>query len=384
MAVVFRAGAQNDANSASGTVTVPAGCQVGDVGVLHFSQGNSDVQTSTPTGLTLEDTDTTTASFINKLYVFVVDGVNISAGTVLTFSMSATRQWSLSLGTWSGVSTSAPWIDYRKSSSTTVTTVPSYTTVQNSWPVEVACSKANGTAITAWTVGTGYTQRAMAVSGGTSGPSSVVADNNTGQVGSGVALGGETYTSNQAATAHVRYIIALRPAVSAQTFTDPAGSTDTVISSLRKFMTINDVTNSTDTGQTIGYTAVFTDPAGSTDSLAGNPVNPLEIDDVTNMTDVMEYSLGQPLFTPPTRAYTPSVVPETPRWQQSPARFFSRTNIPKPVNVFKLLDGTYTEQQSGADFWSTVDIAYYGGHTYVVSLAEAAALNAAGYTTSTG
>lgn len=59
--------------------------------------------------------------------------------------------------------------------------------------------------------------------------------------------------------------------------------------------------------------------------------------------------------------------------------YFSKTNIPKPVNVFKLKDGTYTETMGGTDFWSQVDTAYYGGHTYTVSAAEAIALTAAGY-----
>lgn len=42
-------------------------------------------------------------------------------------------------------------------------------------------------------------------------------------------------------------------------------------------------------------------------------------------------------------------------------------------------DGTYTEQLVGYDFWSHVVIAYYGGHSYEVSDAEASSLAAAGY-----
>ena len=82
-------------------------------------------------------------------------------------------------------------------------------------------------------------------------------------------------------------------------------------------------------------------------------------------------------FNPPTRSYTPSVTPLTPAWQRSPAMYFSKTNIPRPVNVFKLLDGTYTEQQPAS--WDLIDTVYYGGHTYTVSAAEAIALTAAGY-----
>lgn len=83
------------------------------------------------------------------------------------------------------------------------------------------------------------------------------------------------------------------------------------------------------------------------------------------------------IFQTPTRSYTPSVTPFTPVWQQSPAKFFSKTNIPKPVNVFKLLDGTYTEQQPTS--WDTVAVTYYGGHVYTVTAAEAIALTTAGY-----
>lgn len=53
--------------------------------------------------------------------------------------------------------------------------------------------------------------------------------------------------------------------------------------------------------------------------------------------------------------------------------------IPRHANVFKMNDGTYTENPSGNDFWSSVAICYYGGHSYTVSAAEAAALTAAGY-----
>ena len=58
--------------------------------------------------------------------------------------------------------------------------------------------------------------------------------------------------------------------------------------------------------------------------------------------------------------------------------------MPRGVNVFKLLDGTYTESQpfSNEPFragWELVDTVYYGGHSYEVDAAEVAALTAAGY-----
>jgi hypothetical protein len=61
---------------------------------------------------------------------------------------------------------------------------------------------------------------------------------------------------------------------------------------------------------------------------------------------------------------------------QHPWRHFRATA--RGVNVHKLLDGTYTENQP-ADV-TTVSIWYLGGHSYTVDSTEAAALTAAGYT----
>lgn len=51
--------------------------------------------------------------------------------------------------------------------------------------------------------------------------------------------------------------------------------------------------------------------------------------------------------------------------------------LPKGRNVFKLLDGTYVENEP-ADM-DTVAVTYYGGHDYEVDAAEVADLTAAGY-----
>lgn len=59
-------------------------------------------------------------------------------------------------------------------------------------------------------------------------------------------------------------------------------------------------------------------------------------------------------------------------------RLFSRLAAgPRGRNVFKLNDGTYTENQPGD--MTTVAIEYLGGHVHTVSAAEATALTTAGY-----
>ena len=52
-------------------------------------------------------------------------------------------------------------------------------------------------------------------------------------------------------------------------------------------------------------------------------------------------------------------------------------NLPRGRNVYKMIDGTYRE--SDPSDWATVATAYYGGHEYTVTDAEAADLTANGY-----
>jgi hypothetical protein len=82
-------------------------------------------------------------------------------------------------------------------------------------------------------------------------------------------------------------------------------------------------------------------------------------------------------FQPPRRTTVPAVGPDTPSWQRKPAIWNVSGLIPRHANVWKLLDGTYTETQP-YDL-TTVAVTYYGGHVYSVSSSEAAALTAAGY-----
>jgi len=99
-------------------------------------------------------------------------------------------------------------------------------------------------------------------------------------------------------------------------------------------------------------------------------------------------------FTPPTDPIVGPVNPDSSGNERRLMGFFPPSD--RGRNVWKLPDGTYTEQQPGylADVefahqgnmpWGvfptpSYDIVYYGGHTYEVSDEEAASLVAAGYT----
>lgn len=90
-------------------------------------------------------------------------------------------------------------------------------------------------------------------------------------------------------------------------------------------------------------------------------------------------------FTPPTRTSVPAVAADTPSWQQKPAKWTAAAAlIPRGVNVYKLLDGTYTEKQPTSNVaftsgWEQVAVFYQGGAANPVDLDEATALTAAGY-----
>lgn len=100
------------------------------------------------------------------------------------------------------------------------------------------------------------------------------------------------------------------------------------------------------------------------------------------------------IFTPPTVADMGPVNPDTEGLQRRLFGFYKPHQ--RGINVWKLADGTYTQDQP----WPLVTpqdakegvlpigttatavtylIVYYGGHSYQVSDAEAAALTAAGY-----
>lgn len=214
MSVAPRASATPNGNSTTAAATVPASAQVGDVILLHLSLNNTDVITSVPSGLTLIDNDTTTSStFPNRLYWAVVDGVTISASTVLSFSLSATRAWEINLTVWSGVSNTTPLTQAIAKAAGTATNavMPSITTTAQAYLVEIMSGKSNGTSITSWTAPSGWTNRGTTSAVSTFAGSANTADNNSGAQAPGT-YGGETYTPSSACSVAFRYIVPLNPA----------------------------------------------------------------------------------------------------------------------------------------------------------------------------
>lgn len=80
-------------------------------------------------------------------------------------------------------------------------------------------------------------------------------------------------------------------------------------------------------------------------------------------------------FTPPTDNLVHWADPFNPAIEHRLFRYL--TPGARGRNVFKLTDGSYTENQPGD--MTTVSVTYYGGHEHTVSSTEATALTAAGY-----
>jgi hypothetical protein len=216
--------AANQGSGTTATVTVPAGAAAGSIGAVLLSQGNTDVVTVTPTGLTVLDTSaSSSANLVEKWWTFTVGdgtGGTVTAGTVLSFTMSATRQWAALCQVGSGVT--AVVVLAQSSANLTTMILPTATTDRVEWITEVGVGKANGASVTAWTPPTGLTIRATATSGGTFGPSIFAADTGA-SAASGAAVGGETYTPNQAINISQRYLLAWRPSTTVANPTVNAG-----------------------------------------------------------------------------------------------------------------------------------------------------------------
>lgn len=99
-----------------------------------------------------------------------------------------------------------------------------------------------------------------------------------------------------------------------------------------------------------------------------------------------------PVFTPPVDTILPPVSDDPREIRANPLGYRLRRHYARGLvgrNVFKLVDGTYTEAQpaiyidASATFKGdpaiTVLVTYLGGHSHPVTTAEAAALTAAGY-----
>lgn len=216
-------------NTASGSVTVPAGMPTGSAGYIVFTQNNTDAITSVPAFLTLLDsTASGSTSFVSKVYTFKVgDGSagTVTPGTSVTITMSATRAWTATLYGASNVDTTTPMMLVAVAGSLATNAImPTASTSEALWLTEVAVGKSNGTAVTSWTLPAGWSSRINTVSPTTFSAGVVITDRDAGTAGAS-SYGGETYTPNNAINVAMRYIIGFRPAVVALTYYTPNDDT---------------------------------------------------------------------------------------------------------------------------------------------------------------
>lgn len=214
--MAFRAAAQNANNNTNATIALPSTVRVGDLVLVHFSQNNTDAISSAPSVLTLLDTDTTSSTYVHKLYYATVDGTNVFGGMNLSWPLSATRAWELNLYVESNVARSSQIISYTKAGSNvaaTTTSTPNITPSANARLIELVAGKSNGVTITTWTAPAGWTARSIAPSFSTFGGSSVFATRDAGDGTSGTTYGNDSYSSDQQFGSVTKYTLALRPGV---------------------------------------------------------------------------------------------------------------------------------------------------------------------------
>jgi hypothetical protein len=284
-------------NTASGSITIPAGLPSGSAGYIIFTQNNADVLTAVPAYLTLADnTSSGSANFVSKLYTFKVgdgSGNTVTAGTSVAFTMSAVRAWTTTLYAVSGVDQTTPIVLVAVAGSvTTSVVIPTATTTQALWLTEVGVGKANGSVVSSWTPPAGWSNRITTPSPTTFGASVIIADRDAGLAGAS-NYGGETYTPSAAIATAERYIIGFQPATVALTYYTPADDTGATTAGWTK----------TPSGAAT-YASVVSDSDNAT--YAESPVTPsssvfqLAIPNVTVPTDLstvqiqidMEYASG--------------------------------------------------------------------------------------------
>jgi hypothetical protein len=222
--VTYVAGANGKANSVNPTVTVPSTAATGDVLVIHLDQNNTDVVTGAPAGVVLRSSDSTVSTYPSKLYTAIVDGTTIAPGTVLTWTLSVTRAWSLDLIVERGIDNTTPVSGVAVGhAAASPAVMPTLATTGTTRLVEVAAGKANGTIITAWTAPTGWTVQQTAAAFSTFSGSAAIAIPTGDTASAAGSYGGETYTPSSATGAYVTYLLALNPASTTTTYPATAG-----------------------------------------------------------------------------------------------------------------------------------------------------------------
>lgn len=213
-------GAVTSGNNTAMSWTVPAGCAAGDVILLHTAQNNTDQLISRHPAVVVRDVQRL-SQWYTELCTVVVDGVRVTAGTVLSFPLVAARAWQVVGQAFTGVDPGYPiGSGLLGAADTAGATIVTPSTTVGGFLVEAGSLKSNGTIVNSWTAASGWTVRQQGAAPTTFGPCGFIAtyDSNPAVPGT---FGGDTYTPDVAGSGQSRWTLALNedgyrpPAVSA-------------------------------------------------------------------------------------------------------------------------------------------------------------------------
>ncbi len=195
-------------STTSKSVTVPAGASVGDTMVLMFTQTNTVAWSSPGAGWTPVASPLTNSTIKSSAWVKTVGAGD--AGSKVTLTTPTASKAVMSLGVYSGVSTSTP-VDTSAVAGDAggiSHSTPAVNPTAGDWVVSSWTDKS--AAVSAWTPPAGVTERDDAYDTGTSGRYSALLADSGGPVAGG-AYGGLTATTNTASDKAIMWTIALKP-----------------------------------------------------------------------------------------------------------------------------------------------------------------------------
>jgi len=195
-------------STTSKSVTVPASASVGDAMVLFFTGSNTATWSSPGAGWNQVGTSLTNSTIKSSAWVKTVAAGD--PGSKVTLTTGTASKAVMSLGVYSGVSTSAP-VDVSSvvgDAGGFSHTTPAVTPTAGDWVVSSWTDKS--TAVSAWTPPAGVTERDDAYDTGTSARYSALLADSGGPVGGG-AYGGLTATTDSSSDKANMWTIALKP-----------------------------------------------------------------------------------------------------------------------------------------------------------------------------
>jgi hypothetical protein len=210
-------------NVASGSITIPAMVNAGDVlliAVAGFNPGSATETlqaSSTGTAPVIVGTQQRTSLTSIEFYgaVFSVTAAAGEAGKVITASFVSgdTANWALALGAWSGASGASP-IDVSGGTSAAfndgspITCPSEITGVAGDWCIQLMAAALGGSS---YTGGSPFTQR-ESVSDASSGATAAIFDSNGSVGGSGTTIGGATFANAGHNSWWTAFTVGLAPA----------------------------------------------------------------------------------------------------------------------------------------------------------------------------